>query len=442
MKKLFLAVSICASLVASNVVWAAEAAAKVESSVPSQSKIAEAAALNWVKDVAHDMQLSADPLARAMADIALQFMATDANREPGALIGRLTPDQIDILYSAKTSVPIRILLLQAACVYYNQEALCGDAKLAESLLADDGKNAFTVLIAESLRASAAMEALQNVTALNGKKAEYRELAEAQKALSSARVLKALNVASEYYDYAQAYKAPILIAVKRRPPPPEVLASLPIEVAGLAAAFAPEEIAAEFFTNALITSTESSYRQTSACALPETTELKAQCARIAELILANPKNSAASAGFALSRNQEHSYMTRINAFGGIATQKAVDPSILLSLDWLALRSVLNKAATQGDVAAIPDALAWAESAYAKIPDKSADVIAAEAKERAELETSAREMATAAAAEAVSEAKSAADIDLEFHAVPPPAKASSGCSPDADAKVDPTAVEFKN
>ena len=136
------------------------------------------------------------------------------------------------------------------------------------------------------------------------------------------------------------------------------------------------------------------------------------------------------------------MTRINAFSGLATQKVVAPSILLTLDWLALRSVLNKAATQGDVAAIPDALAWAELAYAKIPDKSAEVIAAEAKEREQMEASAQEMATAAAAEADREVKSAADVDLEFHAVPPPAKASSGCSPDADAKVDPTAVEFKN
>ena len=442
MKKLFLAVSICASLVASNAVWAAEIVEKSESAVPSQSKIVEAAAMNWVKDVAHDMQLSADPLGRAMAEVALQVLAAAANNDAKASMGTLTQEQKQALYSSKTAMPMRILLLQSACAgFYNQDALCSDPKLADAFISDDGKNAFTVLIAESLRATVAMEALQSAKAVNGKKPDYRELAKAQQTLSSARVLQALSVTSEYYDYAQAYKAPILITVKRRPPPPEVLASLPIEVAGLAAAFAPEEIAAEVFANALITSTEASYRQISACALPDTTELKAQCARIANLILANPKNSAASAGFALQRNQEHPYVTRMTAFSGIATQKVMEPANLLTLDWLALRSVLHKAATQGDVAAIPDALAWAEQAYAKIPDKSAELLAIDAKEREEQKAMweaelALKPNTDAAAAATTE------IDLDFDAVPPPAKASGGCGADANETVDPTAVEFKN
>ena len=152
---------------------------------------------------------------------------------------------------------------------------------------------------------------------------------------------------------------------------------------------------------------------SACAFPESVELTAQCARVANLILANPKNSAASAWFALRSAKDHVFAKRMNAFDGIATRKAVDPMILLTLDWLALRGVLNKAATQGDVAAIPDALAWAELAYAKIPNKPSDVIAADA-----------------------------EIDLKFDAVPPPAKSSGGCSPDVDEIIDPTVVEFKN
>ncbi len=460
MKKLVLAMFLGASLFASNALWATETAEQAEVLAKSQSDIAEAAGKAWVGQLAQDMQLSADPLARAMAEIALQVLAATTSDDAKTSIGRLSADQKAALYSAKTSVPVRILLLQAACAgIYDQDALCGDPKLADALLADDGRNAFTVLIAESLRAHAALLALQAETKVNGKKSpnpEFRALAKAQETLASARVLKALSLSREYNDYAQAFKTPILIAIKRRPPPPEVLAGLPIEVSGLVAAFAPEELAAESVANAVITWTQMNYRHAGACAFPEAIELKAQCARIANLILANPKNSVVSAGFALRNLEDHAFSKRINAFDGIERQKVIDPTILLTLDWLALRTVLNKAATQGDVAAIPDALAWAELALAKIPNKPADVIAAESKARAEQEAkwqaeSARmpsaeavEVA-AAAAQAVTEATAAAKMELEFDAVPPPAppaKASSGCSPDADVKIDPTVVEFKN
>ncbi len=454
MKKLFLAMSLGLSIFASNVVCAGDTADKTEGRAKSPSEIAEAAGKLWVGQLAGDMQLSADPLARTMAELALQVLAAKATSAP-------SQDQKEALYSAKTSVPMRILLLQAACAgFVFQEPVCDDAKLVDALVADDAKNGYTVLYAESLRAASAMRALERTPSPNDNQAtnsEYSELIKTLELQSSARVLKALSGVSEYNDYAQAFKAPILIAVKRRPPPPELLASLPSEVAALAAAFAPEEIAAEVFANSLIISTEASYRQMSACARPGAVELKAQCARIAALVLANPKNSFASAGFALRNAPDHAFAKRINVFDGIERQKAVDPKMLLTLDWLALRSVLNKAAAQGDVAAIPDALAWAELAYAKIPNKSAEQIAAETKVRAEQEAkwrAERDQSTeasavaAAASDAVSQATAAAqaadvEVELEFDAVPPPpAKSSGGCSPDSDEKVDPTVVEFKN
>ena len=465
MKKLFIAMSLGLAIVAASAGWAGESAGKTENSADSQRadsqrEIAEAAGKNWVKQLAQDMQLSANPLARTMAELALQSLAESSGDQSKSSMGRLNEEHKRALYSAKTSVPIRILLLQAACAgHYNQEPLCDDAKLVDALIADDAKNAYTVLYAESLRAGAATRALERTPTSNGAKipdSKYADLAKALEFHSSARVLKALAVVSEYYDYAQAFKAPVLLAVKRRPPPTEVLASFPIEVAALAAAFAPEEIAAEVVANGLIIATESTYRQMSACALPESVELTKQCARVANLILANPKNSAASAGFALRGAKDHAFAKRMSAFHDIANQKAVDPMILLTLDWLALRSVLNKAATQGDVAAIPDALAWAELAYAKIPNKPSEVIAAELKEReahqakwqAERERAqSTEAAEAAAAvQAASEATAASagiEVQLEFDAVPPPpAKSSGGCSPDEDEKIDPTVVEFKN
>ena len=432
MKKLFLAVSICASILASSPVRAAETVAKIEDSARAQRKIAEAAALSWAKDVARDMQLSADPLARAMADLSLRFWTAQEKQE--VLTSRLSTAQKDALYSAKTPVSERILYLQAACVGYgNQDALCGDAALADALIADDSKNAFTILLVEAIRAGAEMQALERDVA-EPKITDNDEFVKAQTAKNSVRLLPKLLASNAYYDYAQAFKAPILIAVKRRPPPPEVFASLPIEVSALAAAFAPEEIAAEMFANAVISSTASNYRQGSPCAAPQNTKLKAECARIADLILANPKNSAASAGFALSQSENHPYSKRISAFGSASNLKAFDPINLLTLDWLALRSVLNKAATQGDVAAIPDALAWAELAYAKIPNKSVELIAAEAKASAEQQVKWEAEMAKSAALAKREAEKAPAT-----ATPTP---SGGCSADSDEKVDPTAIEFKN
>ncbi len=451
MKKLFLAVSICASIVASSPMWAAETVEKIDGQ--TQREIAEAAALIWAKDVARDLQLSADPLARAMADVSLRFWAAQENVEK--LTSRLTSEQKDALYSAKTPVPVRILYLLAACAGYgNQGEVCGDAKLSDALVAADPNNAFTILFVESIRSAAETQALERTQA-EPKITSYDGFVKAQEAKNSVRLLPKLLTSNEYYDYTQAFKAPILTAVKRRPPPPEVFASLPIEVSALAAAFAPEEIAAEMLANVLIFSNMSSFRHTSACAAPQNIELKAECARIADLILANPKNSAASAGFALSQSENHPYSKRISAFISGSNQKAFDAINLLTLDWLSLRSVLNKAATHGDVATIPDALAWAELAYAKIPNKSPQVIAAEAKarldqharweaERKRMTNGSQTPDAVAEALAATEARSAAELELELTSPPPPPpppKPSSGRS-DSDEKVDPTVIEFKN
>ena len=439
MKGLFLAVSICASIVASNSIRASEAVEKVEVSPQAQRKIVEAAATNWAKDVARDMQLSADPLARAMADVSLQLWA--AQDDAKVLSSRLTVEQKQALYSAKTPVPVRILYLQVACFGYGHDPLCRDAKLADALIAADAKNAFTILLAESMRDSPEKQVLDSVQGANSKAADYGMSYKSQVAKSAMRALPKLVASTEYYDYAQAFKAPILAAIKRRPPPPEVFASLPIEVAALAAAFAPEEIAAEVLANAVIISNQRNYRRIDACGAPKSNELKAECARIASLILANPKNSAMSAGFALSQSEDHPYSKRLSLFDNIGHHKVDDPMNLLTLDWLALRSVLNKAATQGDVAAIPDALNWAELAYAKIPNKSPEMIAAESKARAE-----REAKWEAQAQAQAQADSAAvavdNPELEIQNSPPPASQGGGCSADSDVKVDPTAIEFKN
>ncbi len=434
MKKLFLAASICASFLASSPVWAVE---KIADTEVAQRNIAQAAVISWAKDVARDMQLSADPLARAMADLSLQLWA--AQDEVKVLPSRLTAEQKQALYSSKTSFPVRILYLQAACDSYNRDPLCGDAKLADALVAADSKNAFTILLAESLRTKDEMQAVMTERDANSAGVDFDERLKAQAAKNLARILPILGASTEFYDYGQAFKAPILIAVKRRPPPPEVFASLPIEVAALTAAFAPEEIAAEALANAFIALAASTYQPMNVCGTPQGSELKAECARVANLILANPKNSAVSAGFALSQSADHAYSKRINAFDNSGQQKVFEPSSLLTLDWLALRSVLNKAATQGDVAAIPDALNWAELAYAKIPNKSPEDIAAESKARAEQEA---KWEAQAQTQTDSAAMAVDNPELEIQESPHPAVQSSGCSADSDEKVDPTAIEFKN
>ncbi len=458
MKKLFLAVSICAAFFASSTLWAAKSVATISENEIAQRDIAQAALISWAKDVVRDMKLSADPLARAMGDVSLQLWA--AQDEVKISISRLTAEQKQALYSAKTPVPLRIFYLQAACYGYNRDPLCGDAELADALIAADSKNAFTILLAESLRGKNQMQAALTERDANSAGVGFDELFKAQAANNMARILPRLHASTEFYDYGQAFKAPILIAVKRRPPPPEVFASLPIEVAALTAAFAPEEIAAEALANALIAVAASTYQPMNACGTPQGAELKLECARVTELILANPKNSAMSAAYAMSQSENHAYSKRISAFDKGAQEKLVDPSTLLTLDWLALRGVLNKAATQGDVAAIPDALTWAELAYAKLPNKSPDDIAAESKVRAEqkakweaenepfvtdaavaaaaVATDAAVADTAGTVAAGQAATSTTDAELKHET----GKSSGGCDADSEVKVDPTAIEFKN
>ena len=111
MKKLFLAMSLSLASIASNTVWAGETSDKTENLAKSEREIAdskreiaEAAGKNWLKHVAQDMQLSADPLARTMAELALQVLAETAGNHSKSSSGRLNEEQKSALYSAKTSV--------------------------------------------------------------------------------------------------------------------------------------------------------------------------------------------------------------------------------------------------------------------------------------------------------------------------------------------------
>lgn len=446
MKKLFLAVSICAIMLSSNLVLANEAANSSKNATVSQRKIVEAAALNWAKEIAHDMQLSADPLARGMAEISLQLIAVNAGAKQ--IPFQLTQDQKLALYSLQTPMPLRILYLHVACGGYTQDAVCDDIKMADALIAGDSKNAFAVLLGESYRANATITVLKNAqSASNSKKTnlELQDLIKVQKAQNETHVLQGLAASNNYYDYAQEYKAPILIAVKHRPPPPEVLASFPIAVAGVVAAFAPEDIASEVFVNGFIAFAQTSYRLRNVCSYPETAAITAQCARISELILANRKNSAVSAALALHLDKNHDYTKRMTVFSSIERRKVIDPTILLSIDWLALRGVLNKAVTEGDVAAIPAALNWAEMAYAKIPNRSPEAIATEAKARAKRAAESQaDMMGAVAAEnsgtaiaAELEATSAAAAELKRQTAKP-----SGADAYNDVKANPVATDFKS
>jgi hypothetical protein len=440
MKKLWLAVCISATVLVSA---AAFAAASADASEPTR-RAADAAAEQWAKQVALDMQLSAEPLARATAEVSLQMMANTSRSAPTPL----TQAQIQALNSSKTPIPIRLLYLYAACANYSPHAVCSDEKIADALSADDAKNAFTVLSAELLYANAARDRIKKARAepkgenLN---TEFEALAKHEHLKIALRTLKALSASDVFYDYAQDYKQPILLAVKRRPPPAEAFASLPAEIAMLLAAFPPEELAAEAFVNNLIIQNRRSGYSLTACLTPSNAQLKAQCARAADLILANPKNSLASAGFTLTDNPQHTYAVRTLSLFSSFAQKELEPAALLSLDWLGLRGVLSKAANQGDVAAIPDALAWAEAASAKLPNKSAAVLADEAKATAALSEPYRTPRPATPPSVQAMGAAAPTVELKFDALPADSMerpSGSGCTPDADEAIDLEAIEFKN
>jgi hypothetical protein len=423
-----LALAICFSF--TTLVVHAAAPTSPPQAAKTQSQKTRAIATNaremWLKALSNDMQLSADPLARAIAAHGLQLVANKRFS--------LTQEQELALYSPSTPVPVKILQLTLACSGFAKSNLCFDPKMADVLTLDDPKNAFILTFAESFRLGAALEGMKAQTS-EVQRDENTEQYKAVHLASALRLHQALRISTHYNDYAQAFKAPILIAVKRRPPPPEVFVTLPGEITAFTSAFSSEEVAAEAFANAvLMTATNGIERAFSLCSaiwINETTS--AMCRQLGLLVVANQKNSFASTEVFLASNPNHPYTKTIEAMSAFQSEKIVGSAELLGLNWLALRGVLSKAVAQGDVAAIPDALDWAERALAQLPNKNAEVKASEAKA-----TLAEIAAASAAAEAASEAAREALNAAEAGASEGPA---GDCEADSDKKIDTKVIEFK-
>jgi hypothetical protein len=377
----------------------------------ARDKALQVAAMAWMRALAQDMQLSADPLGRAMAQTALDALAAE---ESGGMSPAMTERQRQEMLST-TSTPILLWHIATRCRAFRADKLCSDPKFIDVLERKDPHNAYVALMADSLRAGA-MEAALDVepTSATDKKIPETERWKARRAKTEARAkqsaaefeIKLANL-SRFEDYSQAFKAPLLTAIKRRPPPPELYAKVPVEAKLIVLMFPPEEVIAEA-AGAMVFSMTFSPMQSGLCGYEHRDD--AICQKMAKLMLENPKNSYASAAFALNVLKDHPYLTRLAVFKDIERTKAFEPMMLLGADWAGLKDVLSYAVKYGDVASIPRGLSWLEKEAAKIPNKTLGQLAAEEKKRAmeiaKYEDSTATDAASAAAEAATDAASAA------------------------------------
>jgi hypothetical protein len=246
-----------------------------------------------------------------------------------------------------------------------------------------------------------------------------EKLQAAQSVRRAEWLKRFDVANRYDDFAQAFKAPLQAVVKKRPLPPSwtALAQVPTEYLGLLEAFPQHQWMAELLSNAVVgaattmsvpmicaptaVASAGAILTGAATASAESSQVNAQtvmsldaaarknvvrCERLAELVLRNPKNSAASAVVVLTNLQNHPMTLRMAAFGTLERRKKFEPSDLFKFDWVGLREILARASIHGDIAAIPNAFAWADAQTAKLAEKTAQDLAKEADERKALEVS--------------------------------------------------------
>ncbi len=381
----------------------------------------------WAVAAARDSQLSGDPLARAMANDMTHMLtlAQGQTSEKGSTeLNLLDANDALSLYDARTPMPLRLWHLWASCST-EPGPQCADPDLEKSLIAGDPGNAFVLLVVQAVMEAAARTqmytelagaaaqdpchqvatdstAAKNSAALKTScndqaKRQAREDAyqgaekklEAVQASRRAEWLKRFDVANRYDDFAQDFKSPVLAAVKKRPLPPSwtSLSEVPSEFVGLLNAFPQHQWMAEVLSNALIgaatTISVSTLCAQTGSVTGDSTDATvaaknaARCARLGELVLRNPKNSAASVVVVLTHLEKHPISLRAAAFATLDKRKKFDPTDLFKFDWVALREILARATSQGDVAVIPSALAWIEAQSAKLTEKTAQDLAAEA-----------------------------------------------------------------
>jgi hypothetical protein len=385
--------------------------------------------LAWATASARDAQLSADPLARAMANDLSQLLSlAEQNSAPSnSEFTLLDKNDRLALYDVRTPMPVRLWHFWAGCLR-EAGSQCTDPALEKSLVAGDAGNAFVLLAVRSVAdnvsrgqmytqmaqseagdsciGAAADLAAKPACTDQAKRAARNAAKERAAAFEKAQTertaewLKRFDVATRYDDFAQDFKAPVLAMVKKRPLPPgwTALIDVPAEYAALVSGFPEEQWMAEVLSNAIVGSavyasisavctrdgasnSSNSNTETANAAPSQAIE---RCGRVAGMVLRNPKNSFASAVAVIEHLQTHPIQLRAKAFNAMSELKNPQLTDVFKLDWLSLRELLARAIRQGDVAAIPGVFSWLDAQAAKIADKTAADVAKETAERKAIE----------------------------------------------------------
>ncbi len=356
----------------------------------------------WAKPVQGELSSSGNDVDRAMGYGMQLLLGTIEAEAKGALgdadlqamnevqLGQAERIRQELL-SGKTSVPAKMIYLTILCnasTLPTAATTCAELVALEPFKKIDANNVYLILFKHHL--SSKQQQLAQIQEIekarkqlgadqakteSGRKA-IAKLVEAQRVEAEKALLRELSVGTRYDDYGLVYKERIRRILKNRPLPDSMLARLGPQYMMVAKFFPLEDIVAWVGGNALVAGlNEASSRLN----VLKGDSKQATKKRIFELLLANPKTSAASVSM-FEPPKDHAFLKPFEQYKNLDEKKHFSPDLLLTANWLGLRPVLAKAITQGDLAALPDTIRWADAELAKVPDKSNEEIATEKAKR--------------------------------------------------------------
>ena len=319
----------------------------------------EAPALAWANALATDMQASQDSLTQAQA---LVYGAISAKSDSE----RLKFDEAlgKRVQSSDSDSATLALIYSQRCLKLRPRfnisvPFCEALPAWERLRQADTSNRYIVLLALHLL-DAEFEKLMRTPELQSEAAMKAAFAKH----NLKRTFWSTQLRDErlaFDDYSSRYKASILNAMRRRPPSNALIAAMP---ENLGNKLDVSELAVELTINlaAYVVGDELSLlRRCTYPVRPDVAQEAAICVRLAESILANGENSFTNAGFAFAilraQGEKRPQLAQVDALikgGELNLEKAI---AAIAANHASLRPLLARMVKQGDVATLPDVLAW-------------------------------------------------------------------------------------
>ena len=397
----------------------------------NESEPIGAEVLAWAMPLARELSSSDHDVDRAIGfsvhkllDV-MGSLLSDAEDRPSAskIVTAFDDTAMSELMAPRTSAAAKLLYLGVICSLPETSA-CDQVLALNPMQNSEANNAFAVIALSGYRSLSMHRTWQQehtaqIRDQPGHQAEKArasaqiEKAEAQKKKLIDQFKRDLSVALRWDDFGLIYKERMRRALKRHPLPDALLARMGSKFFTVVKLLPQEDFGALIGGNLAVWLSSSSMTGAEATLGDQ----KASMQRVAHMIINNPQSSMVSVSLASKIVKDHPTIKRLNGFGNFDRAKVMSPDLLMRTDWVALRPMLVKANTQGDVAALNDVFAWADAQIAKIPNKSADQIAREEAEhkaeqtRAQAQVQAQSKDQAAAVQAANVASKAALSELE-------------------------------